>query len=797
MIDEKEIIRTEEVDFRGIIKRVKRGWPILGLALFFWLAIGVLVQLAVPPYYTASTSVLTEEPKGQQDPAVLVTGEPTVKKPASYYFTNQRIVFASFPLVEKAIIRTGLVNYFNSGLLNREIYGSSPFRIELDSTYMSFERDETPYETPFYVNFNNFNSYHIEGEGKYLVGEKEFYHEGEFQFGEWVTFDQFKFRLIPEDTLMNSKITGENNLFEDEFGFTLLDLPTQIESKLKGLEVINVDIESTVFTASLSGFSAARQLQFLSELGDEFLTSQMELKTQTLKMALDFLNEEIERTASLLEQSEDSLKYFKSENSITSISAEGTLLLTQGAGLQDDKVELVVKNKYYTYLEESLREDDDYSTLISPEAFGVDDALLVRLTQELVELQQDLISLERQGAEGNPAYEQIKSVISSKRATILRSVEGFKSSNQIKLNDIEKRIAEVDKSSREFPEEQGKLLKLERRFRINETLYTSLMEKKSTVELSLVSMTSDFRIIEPAHLTTVDPIFPWAPITIIVALLLGLITGFGLLICIWIFSNGIESGADVRRQIAGANVLAEIDYSGIKRPGELEDYPMSPLSNRINGLIYNLSITKPNATSVGISSYKAREGKTFISAMMAVQYAESGHNVLVIDGNLRHQCVAKQFRLAGTGNRDLNSFAPDAIKESILKTSNSKIDVLNLGKVVFNNAEVESFSALLKSLGESYDKILIDTAPVGNDARSLAIVNAADIPIMVMRRGHTEIHDLLDLKELHVNGSLKELNCIVTGTFSQKTSINVRRNPYQKNKRLSLKERIKIMFAKV
>jgi uncharacterized protein involved in exopolysaccharide biosynthesis/MinD superfamily P-loop ATPase len=796
MIDEKEIIRKEEVDFRGVINRLKRGWPVIALSLLFWFAIGILIQIAVPPYYTASTSVLTEEPKGQQDPAVLVTGEPVVKKPEQYYFNNQRIVFASFPLVQEAITRSGLIAYFEQGLLNREIYNASPFIVELDSTYMSFERHETPYETPFNVSFDDFNKYQIEVEGKYLVEENEYYFEGEFQFGEWVTFDEMKFRLIPQDTLMNPSITRETDLREDEYAFVLLDIPTQIEARLKGLEVINIDMESTVFTATLSGFSPLRQLEFLSALGDVFLTRQMELKTQTLKMALEFLNKEIEQTSSLLEQSEDTLKYFKSENSITNISAEGTLLLNQTAELEDDRIDLVVKNKYYSYLEETLRSNDDYSTLISPEAFGVNDGLLVRLTQELVDLQQDLSSLERQNAQGNPAYEQIRGSISNKRATILNSVEGFTSSNRIKLNDIEKRIREINKSSKEFPKEQSDLLKLERRFRINETLYTSLMDKKSNVELSLVSMTSDFRIIEPSHLTTVDPIFPWAPLTFILAILLGLMTGFGVLIFIWVFRNGIDSVNDIRRQAPEAQILSDIQYTNIIKPSDLQEYPFSPLANKVNALIYNLNIGKPDAKTIGISSYKRGEGKSFLASMLAIQYAQTNHRVLIIDANVRHPSIFRLFRIAG-GRTEVNSFSPSEVSEATSNTSNQNIDILNLGKVVFNNAEVASFSSLLKQLSAEYDRIILDTAPVGNDSRSLAIINSSDVPIMVMRRSHTAVQDILDVRNLYLGGVLKEFNCVLTGTFNAKGVFGSKRNPYEKSKKLSLVQRIKISFARV
>lgn len=796
MIDEKEIIRKEEVDFRGVINRFKRGWPIIAVSLLVWLGIGILFQVVFPPYYTAKTTVLTEEPKGQMDPGVLVTGEAVFKKPEPYYFNNQRIVFASVPLVTEALKTTGLVKYIKSGLLNREVYNSSPFKLELDSTYMSFERFETPYETPFYVNFTDFNKYSIEGEGEFLEGSGEFYHEGEFQFGEWVTLGQMKFRLIPQDTLMNPNITLEHELFEDEFGFVLMDLKTQVAEMISALEVIDQDIESTVFSASLSGLSAPRQLVFLTTLGDAFIARHLDLKTRTLRTALDFLEKEIEHTAGILEESEDSLKYFKSENSITSIDAEGVLLLNQGAELQDAKIELVVRNKYFSYLEETLRTNDDYSTLISPEAFGISDAFLVRLTQELVELQQDLKALEAQGAQDNPAYGQLKNAIEGKRATILRSVEGFKSSNLMKLSDTEKRIDEIDVSSKQFPKEQSELLKLERRFRINETLYTSLMEKKSNVELSLVSTTSDFRIIEPPHLTTAQPIIPWGPLTVTVAVLMGLITGVGLLILLWVFNSGIDSGQDIKRHLPQASLLSEIYYTNIRRPRELEDYPHSTLANQINGLIYNIGVKKSNVSSLGISSYKKGEGKSFTSTMLAVQYAQAGYKVLVIDANRRHPSVAKLFRIT-EGSQELNSFDASEINSAIKNTSNSGVDVLSLGKVVFNNVEVQSFSDLLQTLGSAYDRIIVDTAPIGNDARSLAILNATDMPIVITKRNHTDIQDILDLKELYLKGSLRELNCIVTATFSPKYSLKLRKNPYQKNKKLSLTERVKIMFAKV
>jgi uncharacterized protein involved in exopolysaccharide biosynthesis/Mrp family chromosome partitioning ATPase len=796
MIDEQSILRKEEIDFKGVVSRVKRGWPVIALSLLFWLIVGVIFQISYPPYYTAKTTILTHDPSGPADPSRLVTGEKIYRNTESYYFNNQRLVFSSYPLIDKAINKTGLVRYIKSGLIDREIYGTSPIRVELDSTYMSFARFETPYETPFYVNFNNFDTYSIKAEGAYLEGEAEFEFEGNFQFGEWVTFDKMKFRLLANDTLANPNIGLKHDIFEDEFGFILIDKVSYITNIAAALEVVDEDIESTVFTASLSGKSAARQLAFLSALGEAFMDDHLTQKTQTLRMALQFLEEEIAKTAEQLEDSEDSLKYFKSENAITSIQTEGSMLYKQEVKLQDQKVELVVRDKYFTYLEETLREGDDYSTLISPEAFGITDGLLVSLTQELVELQQDQKSLESQGAQNNPAYGQVKSAIEGNRATILNSVEGFRSSNRIKLGDIESRLREINANSKQFPKEQGELQKLERRFRINEALYTSLMEKKSNVELSLVSTISDFRIIEPAHLTTSRPIIPYAPITVTVAVLLGLVTGFGILLIIWLFRSGIDSSIEFKNLVGKTNVYGEIYDTNIRKPKVLEDYPHSRTANQFNGLIYNIGVKNPNATSLGIGSYNKGEGKSFVASLLAIQLANSGHKTLVIDANQRHPSIVKTFQMP-LSDMELNSFDIEEAEQKATASAHNNVDVLLLGKVVFNNMEVDAFKKLITELGNTYDRIIIDTPPISNDSRALAVLNATDMPLVVMRRKLTSAQDISNLEELVKNGSLKALNVVLSGTFDYKGGLLSKTNPYLKNKPVSPIERVRNIFNRV
>jgi Mrp family chromosome partitioning ATPase len=322
------------------------------------------------------------------------------------------------------------------------------------------------------------------------------------------------------------------------------------------------------------------------------------------------------------------------------------------------------------------------------------------------------------------------------------------------------------------------------------------MEKKSNVELTLVSTTPDFRIIEPAHLTTIEPIIPWAPLTLAVAIVLGLVTGLGLLILIWIFRSGIDNAGDITRFAPTAKLLGEIHYTNIQKPLELRDYPMSPLANQLNGLIYNLGRQYPEYTSVAISSNKPKEGKSFLASMLAMQYAEMGDRVLIIDADLSNRSVAKLLRVK-SGTHELNSFSVAELNESIIQTGDSQIDLLQPGKVVFKNAEVASFNGLLEELKKTYDRIIIDTPSIGKDARSLALLNSVVIPIIVVRRRKTDVHDLTDLQRTYASGSLKALNVVMTGGFYARTGWNLRKSSYSKGKKFSLIDRAKLAFVKV
>ena len=801
MINEKEILRQEEIDFRGVINRFKRGWPIIALALGFWLIIGIIFQLTFPPQFTAKTTILIDKPKGINDPGVMVSRMPNGLTPDDYYYNNQKVAFRSVPLIKEAIRSVGEICYVKAGLFDVELYKNAPFSIELDSTYMNFKKHETPYGATFYIEFENFEKYTLEAEGEYGVTKAEFEFEGEFQFGEWVTFDQTRFRVLAADTLSNTDITLQYDIFEETFGFIVKDIDAVALEYIGSMEIEQEELESTAFMVSIYGSAPKKKLAFLNALNEAFIKDHLDQKTKALRLAIEYLDAEIEETSLLLRDSESAIETFKTEEAITSLTHEGTLLMNQSVTLENDKVGFIVKDRYYKYLENYLKQSDDYSTLISPQAFGVKDELINRLTEELVSLQQDLNSLEKQNAQANPAYAQVKARIAQNRQTILNSVEGFKQSNQMMIENLDGRINELDQTVKSLPKAQRELLQLERFFKINETLYVTFLDKKAEAEINLVSTAADFRIIEPAYLTSLEPSIPWLPLTIIAAIILGFLFGFGYLFFVWLTNNKLDTARGVYQYNPSTELLGEVYHSNINSPSELQSYPDSQLANQLSAIFYRMIRQNPGAKLVAFSSIKSGEGKTFMASMAATQTARLGYKTLVVDLNFRQPELKRSFGLSQGANLNDAMMGHVNLKEALVTTTIKNLDVAELGiKSTMSDMEVQAILEIIRTLQEQYDYIYLDTAPFGNVSATMSFLNASDMPVVVVRRKHTTLQNLEDIQLLVEQNSIAATYTVVVDTFPTEVQIlnfKRKRKNYYQNKQVGVFTKVKNLFARI
>ena len=163
------------------------------------------------------------------------------------------------------------------------------------------------------------------------------------------------------------------------------------------------------------------------------------------------------------------------------------------------------------------------------------------------------------------------------------------------------------------------------------------------------------------------------------------------------------------------------------------------------------------------TSPEAGDGKSFVTANLAIAYAQEDKKVLLIDADLRRGKQHEIFEVmnvtsGGYSNLMLNYKETIDFRKYIFPTSNKNIDLLPTGAMPPNPVELlgsEQNKKLLEKLKEKYDLILMDTAPIIGLSDSLILATLADINLITVSAKKTKMENLERVKKLFDQNNLK------------------------------------------
>ena len=191
----------------------------------------------------------------------------------------------------------------------------------------------------------------------------------------------------------------------------------------------------------------------------------------------------------------------------------------------------------------------------------------------------------------------------------------------------------------------------------------------------------------------------------------------------------------------------------------LKNNPKSIISEDFRTVRTSLdfSLVGKNNNSLVLTSTVPNEGKSFVSANLAIAFANTGKKVLLVDADMRLGRQHEIFELSNQSGLSnlLVETAGDRLRKYVQKTDIENLSVVTRGVTPPNPAELidskqmEKFIATVKS---KYDYVIIDSAPVYNLADSLIISKKADRTMIVCRANKTNID--------HVKDGLKSLQAI-------------------------------------
>ncbi|MDO4526642.1 MAG: polysaccharide biosynthesis tyrosine autokinase, partial [Candidatus Saccharibacteria bacterium] len=196
----------------------------------------------------------------------------------------------------------------------------------------------------------------------------------------------------------------------------------------------------------------------------------------------------------------------------------------------------------------------------------------------------------------------------------------------------------------------------------------------------------------------------------------------------------------------------------------VEKYPKAIVSENIKSLRTNLQFTAidKNLKTILVTSTNASEGKSFVSANLAISFAQAEKKVLLVDCDLRKGRVHRLFDVPNTdGLSNLLTDDLDNLSHYIHNTGIDNLDIITCGTYPPNPSELlasKKNKRLITSLRHRYDIIIFDGAPIGGLADSVILSSLMDETIIVVKDNSTSRNDLMAAK-----GELEKVGAKVAG----------------------------------
>ena len=145
-----------------------------------------------------------------------------------------------------------------------------------------------------------------------------------------------------------------------------------------------------------------------------------------------------------------------------------------------------------------------------------------------------------------------------------------------------------------------------------------------------------------------------------------------------------------------------------------------------------------------ITSPGVGEGKSTMTANLAVSLAQQKEKVLLIDANLRSPIVDQIFKVSNeVGLTDVLTYKK-SFQDAVHHSEIGRLEILTSGQHASNPAELlgnEMMRELLVTTGKNYDFVLVDSPSVLSSTETRMLANICDGIILVLNRGKTDLED--------------------------------------------------------
>lgn len=766
--EEEEDGVLSNIDYMRLLRNALKNWWVIFLSVGISLAVSLAYNNYAQRIYKATTVILLKDNSKTQGFTDLTEGFGLSQEMSN--IENQRYIYTSPKNVARAIDRLDFeITYTNIGRIkNEEVYGAQQvIRIDFDTTHCQ------PIGAIFEIEHHegNYIKLHIKGDEiygyDYMIGDYTNYYAENvdttfiIEIGEKITNRMFSFAIMPYDYIKKEDL-------ERKIRFNFNTRQSLISKWRNSLSVSINEEGGTVAFISAIGTNRNKTLAFLNAMNEASMYFNLDKKNQTATRTLSFLKTQLASIADSLKKAQQKLLDFRQRNNFASNPQHLTNLHSNYYAKEKELETAMLEYEYLKMIQNKLKTGETIEDFFIA-SVGSQNVLVQRQLQELIALQQELNNIKTQN-DNNPYKKRIVEQEDMLRKNMLVMIEQNMQIQEKLIATINNSMQKMTNKVGEIPTIESEYANLERNYKIQDAVYTFLLEKESETLIAKASNVCDNDILqEPTYDGKIAPI---EKKNNTMALAIGFLLPAAILFLQELLNNKVRSLKELRRTCPNTTILGIVPQDHSEPHSDLPTIndPLSITSECFRTLRAKLNfIVADNGHKlILLSSCNPGEGKTYCVVNLAVNFALSGLKCAIINYDLRRPRLEKALNLP-RGHKGITDYLVfnAEMDEIIQKTDIDNLFCITSGSIPPNPTELISTKKnkeLIDEMKNRFDMILIDTAPVGCVADCRTLMPYADAFLFIVRANHTEYKHLkTTLDSLNITDNKPSLSLLFNG----------------------------------
>jgi succinoglycan biosynthesis transport protein ExoP len=480
----------------------------------------------------------------------------------------------------------------------------------------------------------------------------------------------------------------------------------------------------------------------------------LDIKMGSSQYALKWLTEKADEERERLNSTEKALQEYMRDKDIATLENKVTMVPERISEISIKLAQSETKRKELENLYSAVK-----TYAVNPDGAEeipaiAADPVMQSLRSQIMSAEQSIGDLSQKYGRKHPALVSAVSDLNvlkdKKREQVKRVVATIKNEYEIAKSGEEglRRLAgQVKAETQSLGEKFVQYGVLKREAETSRELFSAIVKRIKEQGITQDIKTVTVWVIEKAEVPG-SPAKPNKFKNIFLGLVIGLIGGIGLAFFVEYLDNTVKGAEDIEQRF-DVPVLGVIELLD-KQKGQADDivlrHPHANISENYRAIRTSIMLSTADKPPkhILVTSISPQEGKTTTAVNLSAILAQSGHNVLLIDGDLRKPRLRRIFGieadtglstyLAGTSGIDF--FTPKGVEH---------LQIIPSGPVPPNPSELigsKHMQDLIVSLEKQFDFIVWDSPPLFSVAESLVLSKMMSGTIIVARAGKTTYKEL-------------------------------------------------------